>query len=91
MRGELRVDFGVDAQGGLVGPEAGDVTGSVAAAADNEEGQVEGFNVFKAGAVGFYVEVEAAKTIAAKGVGAALEDDCCGLVFSDARTDDILE
>ena len=38
MGGELRVDFGVDAQGGLVGPEAGDVTRSVAAAADDEEG-----------------------------------------------------
>ena len=41
--------------------------------------------------MGFYVEVEAAKTIAAQGVGTALEDDCCGLVFSYAGTDNILE
>ena len=72
--------LGVDEDGGFVGPGAGDVAGGVAATAHDEEGEAEGFDVGDAGTVGGDVEVEAAETVTAEGVGAALEDDCAGLV-----------
>lgn len=91
--GDLGVDAvgGVEEDGGLVGPGAGDVAGRVAAAADDEEGEVEGFDVGDAGAVGADVEVEAAQAVAAEAVGAALQDDGAGAVGVDAGADDVFE
>ena len=80
-----------DGDTGLVGPETGHVPRSVAAAAEDEEGEVEGLYELDAGAVGLDVEVEAAQAVAAEGVGAALEDDGGGPVRGDARADDVLE
>lgn len=85
------VDLSADADACFIGPEAGHVTGRVAASTDDKEGQVEGFDEFDAGAVGTDVEVEAAEAVAAKGVGTTLEDDGCGVVFLDAGTDDFAE
>lgn len=88
---EQRVDFGADADAGFVGPEPGHVARGVAAAAEDEEGAVKGFGEGDAGAMGADVEVEAAQTIAAEGIGAALQDDGGGVVGLDARADDVLE
>ena len=62
---ERRVDVCADTDACFVGPGAGDVAGCVAAAADDEEGQVEGFGEGDAGAVGADVKVEAAEPVAA--------------------------
>ena len=72
-------------------PEAGDVARGVAAAAEDEGGEVEFLDGGDAGAVGADVEVEAAEAIAAEGVGAALEDDGRGVVGGDAGGDDFVE
>ncbi len=80
-----------DADACLVGPEAGDIAGRVAAAAEDEEGPIEFLDGSEAGAVGADVEVEAAEAVAAEGVGAALEDDGGGVVGGDAGGDDGVE
>lgn len=82
---------GADADAGFVGPEAGDVARGVAAAAEDEEGEVEFLDGGDAGAVSADVEVEAAEAVAAEGVGAALEDDGGGVVGGDAGGDDFVE
>ena len=91
MGGEGRVDggLGANADGGFVGPQAGDVAGGVAPAAEDEERQVQGLGEGDAGAVGFDVEVEAAETVPAEGIGAALDDDCRGAVGVVAGLDDV--
>ena len=82
---------GTDGEAGLVGPEAGDVAGGVAAAAEDEEGEAKRLGEGEAGAVRLDVEVEAAEPIAAERVGAALQHDGGGLVDVHARSDDVLE
>jgi len=82
---------GADADAGFVGPKARDVARGVAAAAENEEREVEFLDSGDAGAVGPDVEVEAAEAIAAEGVGAALEDDGGGVVGGDTGGDDFVE
>ena len=91
--GDVRVDgiLGVDEDGGFVGPGAGDVARGVTATADDEEWEVEGFDEGDAGAVGGDVQVEAAETVAAEGVGTALKDDGAGAVDFDAGADDVAE
>lgn len=91
VRGELVVHLYADAHARLVGPAPGHVGGGVAAAAEDEERDVEGLGVVDAGAVGLDAEVEAAEAVAAEGVGAALEDDGRGAVGGNAGADDVLE
>ncbi len=89
--GQGLVQAGVDADAGLVGPQAGDVARGVAAAAEDEQGQAEGLDERDAVAVGADVEVEAAEPVAAERVGAALQHDGGGAVGGDAGADDVLE
>lgn len=62
----MRIDdvLRVDEDGGFVGPGAGYVARCVAAAATDEEGQVECFHEGDAGAVSADVQVEAAQAVA---------------------------
>ena len=53
------MNFGTNANARFVGPEPGYVTSRVAAAAEDEERQVEGLGVSDASTVGLDVEVEA--------------------------------
>lgn len=91
--GDVRVDgiLGVDEDGGFVSPGAGDVAWGVATATDDEEREVKSFDEGDAGAVGGDVQVEAAETVAAEGVGTALEDDGARSVDFDAGADDVAE
>ena len=91
VRGQFFMDLRADAHARLVGPAPRHVGGGVAAAAEDEERDVEGFGVLDTSAMGFDAEVEAAKAVTAEGVGAALEDDGRGPVDGDAGTDDVLE
>ena len=74
-----------------MGPGSGNVAWCVAASAADEEGEVECLDEGDAGAVCADVEVEAAESVAAERVGAALEDDRAGAVGLDAGADDVLE
>ena len=66
VRGQGGGDVGGDAEACFICPDAGDVVGGVAAAAEDEEGHVEAFDVGEAGAVGADVEVEDAELVAAE-------------------------
>lgn len=91
MRRQGFVERGVDTDARFVRPETRDVAGGVAAAAEDEQWEVEGLDEGDAGAVGADVEIEAAQSVAAEGVGAALEHDGRGSVVLDAGTDDVAE
>lgn len=65
--GDVRIDDvgGIDEDGGLVSPGARDVAGSVAATADDEEGDAKCLGVCDAGAVRLDIQAEAAETVTA--------------------------
>ena len=84
-------DLGANTYGRLVCPEPGDVARRVAAAAKDEEWELEGLGVGEAFAVGADVEVKAAEAVAAEGVGTALNHNGRGVVGAHAGADDGFE
>lgn len=80
-----------DADAGFVRPQTGYVAGRVAAPAQDEQRDFEGFGEFDAGAVGTDIEVKAAQAVAAQGVGAALEDNGGRVIGTDTGANDVFE
>lgn len=91
MRRQGFVEGGVDTDACFVCPEAGYVTRGISAAAEDEQWEVEGLDKGDAGAVGADVEIEAAQPVAAKGIGAALEDYSRRSVMLNAWPDNVAE
>ena len=73
--GQLVGDIAAQGDGRLVRPTPGHVSDGVAAAAEEHQREVVLFHELYALGVAFESEVEAAESVAAERVGAALEDD----------------
>mmetsp|Transcript_21840 Transcript_21840/g.55418 ORF Transcript_21840/g.55418 Transcript_21840/m.55418 type:complete len:490 (-) Transcript_21840:14-1483(-) len=89
--GQLVLDLFAERDGRLVGPAARDVADGVAAAAEQQRGQIELEHEVDALGVSLDREVEAAEPVARQRVGAALQHHGVGLIGVDDALDDRLK
>lgn len=83
--------FSTDTETRFVGPSSRDIAGCVASTTKYEKRQSEFLDKCYAGSMGFDADIEAAKPVATKRVGAALENDGSGTISVYARSHNVLE